>query len=250
MPLPAGQGQSARDPLSTTRLKFQPGYRAAVHVQNVCMRYGYRAWIKVSRPTMCLQNPIALGIRLDPSCLNHLSLKSIFDYDNRSRCKRADWGKCGGRVSIPLTSGLVRLRRPFAWRVWCHRAKPNSLPLAHDLNRARSFFPCTALPVSTSGMHRVLSSVLSRNLGRATNVDPVCGLVQCLASCSSRPPSSPSPSPRRPALSLPVRALQCAPSFLRDETGCMRRSHGCIRKGHWSRPSWFCFATSEVTRPT
>ena len=73
------------------------------------------------------------------------------------------------------------------------------------------------------------------------HVRPGLRFVQGLASCSSLSPSSCSP---------PARALQLAPSFLRDEAGCMRRSHGCIRRLHWSRPSWFCFAPTEVTIPT
>jgi hypothetical protein len=74
--------------------------------------------------------------------------------------------------------------------------------------------------------------------------------VQCLASCSSRSPSSPSPLPQRPLASLPARALQPAPSFLREETGCMRRSRGCMQRLQWSRPSWLRFVPSELTRPT
>ncbi len=86
--------------------------------------------------------------------------------------------------------------------------------------------------------------------GRATHVRAGLRFVQCFAFCSSRSPSSPSPSPRRPLLSLPAWALQPAPSFLRDEAGCMQRSRGCMWRLHWSRPSWFCFAPRAATRPT
>ena len=87
------------------------------------------------------------------------------------------------------------------------------------------------------------------DLGRATHVRPGLRFVQCLASCSSRSPSSPSPSPRRPLRSLRARALQLARGFLRDGTSCKRRSRGCMRRLHWSRLSWFCFAPSAATRP-
>ena len=88
--------------------------------------------------------------------------------------------------------------------------------------------------------------------GLATHVRPGLRFVQCFASCScwSRSPSRPSLSPRRPARSLPARALQLAPSFLRDEAGYTRRSRACMRRLHWSKPSWVCFAPSAVTRPT
>ena len=62
--------------------------------------------------------------------------------------------------------------------------------------------------------------------------------------------TSPSPSLPRPLQILLARALQRARSFVRDETGCMRRSSGCMRRPQWSRPNWVRFALCKVTRPT